>query len=166
MALVICAGLVSAACVAVVVVSARMIMARRRHIPMRQIWRQALAVLVGVMIGSISASILTVLTMERRVAALALDQGTAAVAEGVVQVLHQQAGSGHDRGDELMIGDAHLVVDAYGGRSAYRKTVSCGGVLVPGASVRVYHVGPDILRIERRAVQTTSQPEVRPAPER
>ena len=61
------------------------------------------------------------------------------VAEGVVEVLHEQPYGGHDKGDIIRIGEDELKIDYYTSTFGYKKTISHCGALVDGVYARVYY---------------------------
>ena len=62
------------------------------------------------------------------------------VAEGVVQVLHEQNYWGHDQSDIIRVGNTEFEIDAYSGGWSYGKTISHGGALSEGTYARIFYV--------------------------
>jgi hypothetical protein len=79
------------------------------------------------------------------------------VAEGIVEVLHTQPWSGHDKGDIIRIGQATLEVNYYVATVGYKKTIANGGVLKNGVYARVYYTDGTILRVDIKNYGGTKQ---------
>jgi len=78
----------------------------------------------------------------------ALKEGRCAVVEGTVSVLREQPMSGHAAGDRIRIGDKEFVYSYFVASPGYHMTVSHGGALVNGASVRLHYLGETIVKVE------------------
>lgn len=76
------------------------------------------------------------------------------IAEGYVDVLHEQPDSGHDDGDMVEIGGTKFVIDNFTPTSSYDMTIAKGGVLKEGVYAKVYYHRYDydnkIIRIDIR----------------
>lgn len=72
------------------------------------------------------------------------------VVEGEVHVLHQQAVTGHGRGDIIVVDGVRFEVNYFLATPAYRVTIAHGGVLKDGVYARIYHSNGAILRFDIR----------------
>lgn len=76
------------------------------------------------------------------------------IAEGVVHVLHAQAGGCHDTSDIIQIDETQLEINYCSGSPGYTATIANGGVLTEGTYARVfyfsdyYNYEPTILRVD------------------
>jgi hypothetical protein len=77
-------------------------------------------------------------------------QGRYQVVEGEVSVGHVQPRGGHSSGDAVTVGGRTFEVNHFLWTPAYRQTIAHGGVLRPGAHVRIAHVDGEIVRVELR----------------
>ena len=57
----------------------------------------------------------------------ALESGDCSIVEGIVHVLHKERYSGHDKGEEIRIGDRQFVYSYFAFTEAYKCTISHGG---------------------------------------
>jgi hypothetical protein len=69
------------------------------------------------------------------------------VAEGQVQVLHEQPVTGHRKGDIITVNGKQFEVNYFYVTSAYRSTLAHGGVLNSGVYARLYYYNGEILRV-------------------
>ena len=76
------------------------------------------------------------------------EAGGCEVTEGTVSVKHQQPAHGHTSGDRIEVNGREFVVNYFYATPAYRDTIAKGGVLRPGAYVRLCHVDGAIVRVE------------------
>ena len=72
------------------------------------------------------------------------------VAEGQVQVLHEQPATGHTRGDIITVNGKQFEVNYFYVTPAYRNTLAHGGVLGGGVYARLYYYNGEILRVDIR----------------
>ena len=72
------------------------------------------------------------------------------VAEGQVQVLHEQPATGHTRGDIITVNGKQFEVNYFYATPAYRNTLAHGGVLQSGVDARLYYYNGEILRVDIR----------------
>ena len=72
------------------------------------------------------------------------------VAEGQVQVLHEQPATGHTRGDIITVNGKQFEVNYFYLTPAYRNTVAHAGVLQSGVYARLYYYNGEILRVDIR----------------
>jgi hypothetical protein len=72
------------------------------------------------------------------------------VAEGAVQVLHEQPATGHTRGDIITVNGKQFEVNYFYLTPAYRNTLAHGGVLGGGVYARLYYYNGEILRVDIR----------------
>ena len=72
------------------------------------------------------------------------------VAEGQVQVLHEQPATGHTRGDIITVNGKQFEVNYFYATPAYRNTLVHGGVLQSGVYARLYYYNGEILRVDIR----------------
>jgi hypothetical protein len=70
------------------------------------------------------------------------------VAEGCVQVLHEQPSGGHARGDLIEVGGTEFEIDFYKIGPGYGRTISHGGLLRAGTAVRILHHDGIIVQID------------------
>jgi hypothetical protein len=70
------------------------------------------------------------------------------VAEGQVQVLHEQPATGHTKGDIIAVNGKQFEVNYFYVTPAYRNTLAHGGVLGSGAYARIYYHNGEILRVD------------------
>ena len=72
------------------------------------------------------------------------------VAEGQVQVLHEQPATGHTKGDVITVNGKQFEVNYFYLTPAYRNTLAHGGVLGGGVYARLYYYNGEILRVDIR----------------
>src|SRR5207302_8679476 len=72
------------------------------------------------------------------------------IVEGPVQVLHQQAYTGHGKGDVISVGEQQFEVNYFYVTPAYHNTIAHKGVLSPRNYVRIYYYDGEILHVEIR----------------
>jgi hypothetical protein len=72
------------------------------------------------------------------------------VAEGSVQVLHEQPATGHTKGDIITVNGKQFEVNYFYATPAYRNTLAHGGVLQSGVYARLYYYNGEILRVDIR----------------
>lgn len=72
------------------------------------------------------------------------------VAEGPVQVLHQQPYHGHSEGDRIRVGGQEFVISYFYYTPAYTKTIAHKGALTEGTYARIYYFAGEILRVDVR----------------
>jgi hypothetical protein len=72
------------------------------------------------------------------------------VVEGQVQVLHEQPGTGHTKGDIIMVNGKEFEVNYFYITPAYRNTIAHGGALRPSVYARLYYHNGEILRVDIR----------------
>jgi hypothetical protein len=81
----------------------------------------------------------------------AYENGRYEVVEGPVKVLRRQPAGGHSAGDLVEVNGIQFEVNYFLGTSAYRTTISHGGVLIDGAYARIFHNDGKILRVDLRS---------------
>jgi hypothetical protein len=72
------------------------------------------------------------------------------VAEGPVQVLHEQPATGHTKGDMITVNGKQFEVNYFYVTPAYRNTLAHRGVLGSGVYARIYYYNGEILRVDIR----------------
>ena len=72
------------------------------------------------------------------------------IVEGPVQVLHQQAYTGHGKGDVISVNGQQFEVNYFYATPAYNKTIAHKGVLNAGTYARIYYYDGEILRVDIR----------------
>ena len=72
------------------------------------------------------------------------------VAEGPVQLLHEQPLTGHTKGDVITVNGKQFEVNYFYATPAYRNTIAHGGVLRSGVYARLYYHNGEILRVDIR----------------
>ena len=72
------------------------------------------------------------------------------IVEGPVQVLHQQAYTGHGKGDVISVNGQQFEVNYFYATPAYRNTVAHKGALNTGTYARIYYYNGEILRVDIR----------------
>ena len=72
------------------------------------------------------------------------------IVEGPVQVLHQQAYTGHGKGDVISVGEQQFEVNYFYATPAYHNTIAHKGALSAGTYARIYYYDGEILRVEIR----------------
>ena len=72
------------------------------------------------------------------------------IVEGPVQVLHQQAYTGHGKGDVISVNGQQFEVNYFYATPAYRDTLAHKGALTAGTYARIYSYNDEILRIDIR----------------
>lgn len=70
------------------------------------------------------------------------------IAEGIVEVLHEQPSGGHDKGDIIVVNDVRFEIDYFTSTRAYNKTIAYEGVLKDGVYAKIYYNGNKILRVD------------------
>jgi len=72
------------------------------------------------------------------------------IVEGPVQVLHQQAYTGHGKGDVISVNGQQFEVNYFYATPAYNKTTAHHGALNAGTYARIYYYEGEILRVDIR----------------
>jgi hypothetical protein len=72
------------------------------------------------------------------------------IVEGPVQILHQQAKTGHGKGDVVSVNGRQFEVNYFYATPAYNKTLAHGGALSAGTYARIYYFDGEILRVDLR----------------
>jgi len=72
------------------------------------------------------------------------------VAEGPVQLLHEQPLTGHTKGDVITVNGKQFEVNYFYATPAYRNTIAHRGVLRSGVYARLYYHNGEILRVDIR----------------
>ena len=72
------------------------------------------------------------------------------IAEGPVEVLHQQPKTGHSKGDVVRVNGKEFEVNYFYATPAYHNTIAHKGVLNAGTYARIYYYEGEILRIDIR----------------
>jgi hypothetical protein len=72
------------------------------------------------------------------------------IVEGPVEVLHQQAYTGHGKGDVIRVNGKEFEVNYFYATPAYHNTIAHKGVLNAGTYARIYYYDGEILRVDVR----------------
>jgi len=72
------------------------------------------------------------------------------IVEGPVQVLHQQAATGHTKGDVIRVNGKEFEVNYFYATPAYHNTIAHKGALNAGTYARIYYYNGEILRVDIR----------------